>query len=312
MPPLPPVELLLDVAFYALLVPFSVAAVVGFVSFKLSHPGARLAGGFLAVLAGFLTANYFRQTVEFRLDPDHAWNLTEFGRRAWLALSGTTQPGGPPARYWLPWAILIVAVAGLVVHVKKIPVAVAWFIRAAAVTVAALLLVPATLRGEAPWLWPVLAVGLLANWQILDVIRRDARPIWFPIASTALFMAGATVLIHAHTARFTDIATILAGCWMAMTVVAWWRGEEAGGAIPITAVGLPGLLLVTQQSTYSEVPLAAFALVGLAPLALALLLFVPAERRPSWTYALIGWGLLAIPMGMAMGLAMRYETLSFE
>lgn len=312
MPPLPPVELMLDVGLYALLIPFAVATVVGLFCGRVLPQIGRNAGGLLAVSTGFLAANYFRQVVEFRLDPEHAWSLVEFCQRAGNALSGATQPGGPPARFWLTWSVLAVAIGGLIVQHRRPPGLVAWSIRVAVVLIATLLLVPAGLRSEAPWLWPALAVVLLANWQIVESTSINAPTPWQAAISATLFLASSAVLIHAHSARFSDIATIQAGCWLGIVLVESWQGKQLGGAIPFTTVGLPGLILIAQQSTYSDVPLAAFVVLGVAPLALVPLLRYPQALRPSWKYALLGWSLVSIPALVAVVLALRYETLSFE
>lgn len=125
-----------------------------------------------------------------------------------------------------------------------------------------------------------------------------------------MFLAAGAVLLHAHSARLTDLATIVAGSYFGVALAAWWTGAGVRGAAPIAAVSLPGLMLVGQQSTYSEVPVAGFALVALAPLALAPLLLVPSRLRRARTLA--GLGLLLATVAAAVFLAAWSEPLSFE
>ena len=73
---------------------------------------------------------------------------------------------------------------------------------------------------------------------------------------------------------------------------------------------LPGLMLVGHQDTFSEVPIASFATIALAPLTLAPLL-LPNVRRSHWGLPL-SVGLLLAMLALGIGLAMRAESLSFE
>ena len=67
---------------------------------------------------------------------------------------------------------------------------------------------------------------------------------------------------------------------------------------------LPGLMFVTQQETFSEVPLWSFLLVGLAPLFLAPMVFLKSRR---WC----GAALCLAPLAAAIFIAVRAETLQF-
>lgn len=125
-----------------------------------------------------------------------------------------------------------------------------------------------------------------------------------------VFLAAGAVLLHAHTARMTDLATFVAGGCLGVAVAARWAGADLRGIAPVAAVALPGLLLDGQQSTYSEVPWYSFALVALAPLAPAPLVLLP-ERYRRWR-AFAGLGLLFVTAGAAVFLAWWAEPLSFD
>jgi hypothetical protein len=307
--------MVLEIGFQALLVPFVVAAAVVLIAGRYPRRGGQLAGGALAIIAAFLAGNYFRHAVEFRFDADRPFALLEFFRAAWRSLVAAGDPETPllPARYWLPWATLVGIVADLAVSHRRVPAIAAWIVRALAIGVAARLLVPPSLREEMPWLWPGLFACILGNWSLIDYFSRTSRAGWLPVGFAGLSLAAATVLIHAHSARFTDIATILAGGWLGVAAPAYWRrSEEAGASGPVAAITLPALMLIAQQSTFSEVPTVSFALVALAPLALFPLIFVKAEHRQSGRFVIAGWTLVLMPAALAVALAMRAETLSFE
>jgi len=307
--------MVLEIGFQALLVPLVVAAAVGLIAHRFPRYGGQVAGGALAIVAAFLAGNFFRHAIEFRFDADRPFALAEFFRAAWrssLVTAGDPETPLVPARYWLPWATLVGIVADLAVSHQRVPATAAWIVRALAIGVAARLLVPPSLREEMPWLWPALFAAILGNWLLIDHFSRTSRAGWLPLGFAGLSLAAATVLIHAHSARFTDIATILAGAWFGLAASAYWRRSEPGGSAPIAAISLPALMLVTQQLTFSEVPTASFTLVALAPLALFPLIFVKAERRQGWRFVIAGWALLFVPAALAVALAMRAETLSFE
>jgi hypothetical protein len=71
-------------------------------------------------------------------------------------------------------------------------------------------------------------------------------------------------------------------------------------------------MLIGQQSTFSEIPLASFVLIAVSPAILAPLMLIPSERKKTWAYVIAGWALMLIPTVFAIALAMRAETLSFE
>lgn len=306
--------MILEIGFQSLLVPVVVAAAVALIALRFPRCGGPIAGGALAFVAAFLAGNFFRHAVEFRFDADLPFALVEFFRAAWRSLVAAGDPETPllPARYWLPWVTLVGIVADLLVSHRRVPATAAWIVRALVIVAATRLLVPPSLREEIPWLWPALFAAILGNWLLLDYFSRTSRADWLPLGFAGLSLAAATVLIHAHSARFTDIATILAGAWFGIAAVACWRRNDLGSTAPVAAISLPALMLAAQQLTFSDVPTASFTLVALAPLALFPLIFVKAEHRQSWRFVIAGWALLLVPAGIAVALAMRAETLSFE
>jgi hypothetical protein len=266
-----------EVIAYGLLLPLLAAGVVMVAASRMGK-GGRAVGAAVAVVAGFLVGNHFQQAVEYRIEWErpHAWD-------------------------WLPWAALLAAGVGPMA--RPLPV-VGRLVRALVAVLVAHLLVP-----DLPWLGAALAAAILAEWELLDRFGEEAGG-WLPLGLGVVFLAAGAVLIHAHSARLTDLSVIVAGSYFGVALAARWTGADVRSAVPIAAVSLPGLLLVGQQSTYSEVPVASFALAALAPLVLALPLFVPRRLRRPRTF--LGLGLLLAAVGAAVFLAAWAEPLSFD
>lgn len=314
MPALPPIELILETAFQAVLVPLVVAAAVSFALVRFSSRRGAVAGGAIAMAAAVLAGNRFRGALEFRLDPEHPLTPTELIRAAWHAVAATPESGTtlPPGYYWIPWIALLGVFAGIVANYHRVTVVPGWLIRAAAAAVASRLLVPPEARQEFVWLWPALTATMVANWFVLENVIRGSSAGWLELGLGGVFLSGSIVLIHAHTARFADVALMLAGGSVGIAVIAAWRRCNLGGTTPIAATVLAGLMLAAQQSTFSDVPAGCFALVAMAPLTLIPLIFVRSAGRVRWKFPIAGWILLLIPASIAVILAVRAESLAFE
>jgi len=306
--------MIFETAFQAVLVPLAVAATVSLAIVRIPSRRGAVAGGAIAMAAAFLAGNHFRGAVEFRLDPERPLAPAELIRAAWRAVTATSESGIvlPPAYYWIPWIALFGAFAGIAAGHRRVAGVPGWLIRAAAATVASRLLVPPATRQEFVWLWPALTITIVANWFVLENLIRDSSAAWLELGLGGVFLSGSIVLIHAHSARFTDIALILAAGSAGIAIIAAWRRCRLGGTAPIAATVLPGLMLAAQQSTFSDVPAEAFVLIAMAPLALIPLIFIRSAGRVGWKFPIAGWILLLIPATIAVILAVRAETLAFE
>ena len=293
---------------FGLLLPLLAAGIVLVAVGRLGK-GGRAVATTVALVVGFAVGNHFRPAAEYRIDADRPLAFGELTAEAIYAVSGThDKTPHPPARYWLPWAALFAGAVGAIAHIPKLPSLVRHLLRALTAIIVASLLVPLSLRAEAPWLWVGFAAVVLAEWELLDALGKVDG--WLPWGLGLVFLSAGAVLLHAHTARMTDLATFVAGGCLGVAVAARWSGADLRGVAPIAAVALPGLLLDGQQSTFSEVPWYSFALVALAPLVLIPLVFVP-ERYRRWRL-FAGLGLLLLTAGMAVFLAWWAEPLSFD
>jgi CDP-diglyceride synthetase len=290
MPPLPPeaLEELRDLLLRAALPSFAAAAVVLALFALPGKSWCAALGGALALPAGLAAAKYFRpETFPWRPE----------------------EPG--PAWQWLPAAALAALALGLVARLPRLPASVGFLLRAAACAGAAWLVLPADLWTERSWLQPAFILVLLAEWQVLEAAAERAPGGAVPLGLALVFLGGSAVLIHAHSARFAEMALMVAAALVGIAVVAWWKRTAAAAVVPGVAVLLPGLLLSGHAETFSDVPWTSFALLGLAPLALVLTLVPPVSWLGGVPLRLVQLALLLAPVGVAVALAMQAETLEF-
>jgi hypothetical protein len=188
----------------------------------------------------------------------------------------------------------------------------AWALRASVAGAIAWILVPNDLRSTLPWL-PIafLSVTALA-WAVATRFAEEYRNGFASLALAAAAFAGATVLIHAHTARMCDVALILAAALFGIALVAWQFGFNATAALPGAVTLMNGLLLAGFYETESEVPTASFTFIALSPLLLAPSLLPWWQRHERQGLWLVQAALFLTPLAVAVGLALSYESLSFE
>ncbi|MFT3878144.1 MAG: hypothetical protein QM703_00615 [Gemmatales bacterium] len=194
----------------------------------------------------------------------------------------------------------------------------------------ALSLVTMFLNGEQPWKWAVkvalvgvlsgtlcfhenielshrlaVAAASIALYVVLSIGERRLPGWIFLVLLSSTGLATALVMLHAHTARLSDVALM----WMISSVglffSAMFSKTEIQGLSGPSAVFFPFLLFYGRLSTFSEVPVWSFILVVAAPAACLLCLLAQPKFR-LWSVT-VAWLLFLIA---AVGLAMRYESIS--
>jgi hypothetical protein len=178
--------------------------------------------------------------------------------------------------------------------------------------------------GSAWWLtpagtlWPrlgffaLMVVGVVLNWEAFRC--RGGRSLGrnsLLLVTAPWCVAAAVVLIHAHSARFCDLAMLLAAAIAGVGFVASLRKLDIVSIFAGPAVFVPALMLAGGTNTFSEVPAASFILVALAPSALWSLQLPPMRRWSGRALAAAGVVAVLIPCAVAIILAMRAETLDF-
>jgi hypothetical protein len=178
-------------------------------------------------------------------------------------------PVPPASSSWnrLPWASLAALWIGRVARLPTLPPATGALLRAGTAILIAWLVLPADLRHDNDWLAPAFAALIFAQWSLLERVAAEAPGGSVPFCLAVVFLGAGAVLIHASAARGMDSAAALASALAGVALVAWWWRADAGGAVPASAVMLPGLLLMAQQES-ELVPWYAFLLPALAPLLL--------------------------------------------
>lgn len=159
------------------------------------------------------------------------------------------------------------------------------------------------------WVLPFLILVCAATYVLERIATR--KPSAIVPASWGAILAGgaAAVSILSHSGRFADAATLLSAALIGVALVAIWRPVDASPLALATSLFLSALMLLGYDATssFSEVPRASFLLVAGAPLFL-LFTELPQVRDlpPKWQAA-IQCGLLALPISIAVALAVAYE-----
>jgi hypothetical protein len=282
---LPPTALVLDVLTKAVLPPagasFAVAA--AFLAFR--RPGLAAPAAALALAAGLAAGIARTEALPWRPD----------GR----------------ALHWLPYAAAAALLAGLASRVPKVPASLGALLQAGVACLAAAWLLPIKDPDTPFWLGPAFVWAVLVMSAVADAAGRAAPGGAVPFA-LALAAGGASgVLIHAHSALMTELATVLGAALAGLAVAAWLFRADAGAAAPGAVTFLAGLLVIGQSETFSEVPVAAFATAALAPLGLVVTLLPFVGKLKGFRQVAVILTCVIIPVAVAVVLAARAESLSF-
>ena len=203
----------------------------------------------------------------------------------------------------------------LLARIPKLPPLDRWTLCAAASFAAAWMLTPADVQAATPRALWLFALVIFVEWLVLDALAKAAPGGAVALGMAVLCLAGAIVVLHAHSLRFTDAATVLAASLGGVAVVAWCFRVDVGAAAAGGVVFLAGLMFAGQNETFSDVPVTSFLLPALAPLGgllLLPLLLLSDSRRRSFLLQALFLVLILIPAVVAVVLAMRAESLSFE
>jgi hypothetical protein len=164
-----------------------------------------------------------------------------------------------------------------------------------------------------------LAGAMLLAWVALDGLARGGASAQVAGYSSAMLMAGAAIVLYAHSAKFMELAVVLGSAMFGVAVAnalakpgVDGHKPDASGAIPAVVAFLPGLMLGARPSLESNVPGASFWLVALAPLVLLPFLLPAVARKTGWKPPALRAALVLLPLVVAVALAARHETLVFE
>lgn len=279
----------------------------------------------LALAAGVIAGNYFREAMTWQIDSDRPLNERDMRTALGWSLEGkpAVEPSDaesdlkkdeltiPPARYWLPWLAGLAILIDMLVCVLPASPSLGWVLRTMAALLAGRLLTPADLRVDSPWVSWALGLSIVVEWAILQFLARLWKDGTVAAALSLCLAAAGVIILHAHSARLTDMALLFAVALLAIALMAWRRPVDTSAALSAAAVFLPGLLLNAQQETFSDVPWRSFLLAALAPVALLPMLHSSLARQTRlnrWFLAII---LPLIPAAYAVFLAAQAEKMQF-
>ncbi len=300
MSELPPADLVTD-ALKNVVIPAAGAAALALALVLALGRWAGAVGSGLAVLAGVAFANWHRKA------PLVPWT-----------------PGDRVGDWLLPAAAVLVAVGlssrwgGLIAgrYAKQskwwwLANAAVWLPRAAAVVVVGGWGIPAQTAAEEPSLRWLVVAGTLLAWVAFDGVAR-AGCSNEAVALLALVAACAGgVMVFAHSGLYLDLGTMLGMALVGVAAVGTVAKADVSGAIPAALGFLPGFVASGRFATTSTVPVEAFWLAALAPLALLPFIVPALARRSSWPARLIRLVLILAPLVAALVLADRHDPLKF-
>lgn len=204
----------------------------------------------LAVAVGLLAGNYYRQDIPY-WSLEHDFYSLIPASLAMLLLSTIGQWHREAGRRWL----------SLLSH-------------AAGALLVAIWLTPADAPGSR-WLWVgLLFVAMRANEHALCGVWNDALGRTGP-ALLALFwggVAGVTLLAFVHAMRYFDLVAIFSSALLGVGIIALFVPCNVKSGYAAPAMFFPAMMLFAQLSSFTDVPLASFLLLAIAPGAILLAL----------------------------------------
>lgn len=206
---------------------------------------------------------------------------------------------------WLTYLSFFAVVVGLVNSWRRKTGLVCGLIFACA---SAYLLVPTW--QEPRWVWIVALAGAnLVLLLTLDPLGRRWQGSTFAFTFLLTSTSCSVLLVLSGNAKFGQLAAIVAACCATSMLLSWWchKLTLAGGAIPVIALLLPGLMFNGHFYNYSNVPPACFFLLLAAPIAAWIGQVPPIKRMRPWKGILISITAILIPIIVVAILIIRAE-----
>ncbi|QDS86030.1 hypothetical protein EC9_01880 [Rosistilla ulvae] len=218
--------------------------------------------------------------------------------------------------HWLPYALLVASVAGPIAAAEGVHAVERWLLFAILGGTFAWFLVPE---------WDDLQPSWAVHASILTIyiaclaggLESLARRMPGPLLPATLWMtlsATAVALALSGSLRFAQIALAGAAAMFGLAILAWFRPARTSlvGSGFAVAVLAAGSLLIGRVNSFSEVPLATYLLIPLAPLALFASLAGPLSRVEGFKGVAFRLALPILLLGVAVGLAIAAEAGSDE
>ena len=233
-----------------------------------------------------------------------------------------TYPLVPDGKWW-HWGLYAIGLAMVVefgARIPGVPVAVGHLFRGVATgVIASAILPPKWQEGVDRWILPLTAAGMAVMWGVLDAVSRKNPGGTLAACLSLVAGAVACLVIHDGSARFCDFATVVASSLFVLALGGWVLRADVGGGVAVVPI-VTVLLMIRDEAlptdpeeTTKHVPVAAYWLVGLAPLVLGVFLIprITAFGR-KWYATVTKVALILIPVGIAVYLCITEAPLSFE
>ncbi len=326
MPPLPPFEVIRDQIVYLILPALLGGGLIPLVGIK--WPALAKAALPVGILAGFAFPNLFEQRLDWWLDQSGQWLLFE---HSWYSLFSATAmclivgalttfiAERFSGRAFMGWVALGLNVAALLFA--------GWWLAPGDLTWNEMLIPRQVAAGILGITMISIALLLTTVWQ-----AALAGKAWMLLAFL-WGLASVTVMIHAHSLIFTELAIAMSCALFAAGIVPAFQMKKSSencdlagathesfrekfsvlgssiGCWTGPAVFYPALTLGAATNTYSELPLLTFFASGIMPLSLAIFLIPALWPKCPHRRLIYVTVVLALPGILAIILAVSNESI---
>ncbi len=210
---------------------------------------------------------------------------------------------------WLGYGAVIIVVPGLIGACLR-RLWVQMLLALLVITAATWLLIGGWM--EPVWAWRVgFGVGAAVLWALLEWLARRRRGASMPIIMLLVAAGGGGVMVLAGLAQFGQLAGVLAAAIGPCVLLAWIRPQLTIGHGPVLVFTLIlAALLLHGYHLYdvtAEFPPISFAIVLAAPVVAWVGELPPIVRLRAWQAVLVRVVAVMIPVGAALGMALRAQ-----
>lgn len=213
--------------------------------------------------------------------------------------------------HWLPAACAAAALVGTIAELPRIRPVVAWVLTIALAAGCGWLLVPARagLEPSGPAQMVTFALYVIVLSRPLERIGQRLDGPLLPALEWFALSGGAVVLALCGSLRFAQIGIAAAAVFFALLLISLFRRRIGfmRGTAPLYAVAATGCMLVGRANSFSNVPLASYLLIPLAPLPLCFVSSATDESGTVWRRKALLVGIALAIVGLAVGLAVAAE-----
>ena len=214
--------------------------------------------------------------------------------------------------HWLPYLVWAATAFGLLESSGKGP---RWFWIAMRIPVSlavAAVFVPDVGR-YAPYWWPMtigLAAATFTWWSACEPLANQRNAVVWPLVLCMTCITATIVQILASNSSMIHVTGVLfAVSAGALAISLCYSSEVLTRAMtPALAVLLPGLMFTGYVGTFSEVPVASFALIAFAPLLMWIGELRPLAERKSAGAVIATIAVVWLPLVVAVGIAKFAEA----